>query len=218
MLFCILLTEHLRHGRHRKQGILITHGIRVASIGAIEPSSNYHHGHVDAVDNGTARIMSWNHLNLPGFGQAPTRLTDLERILLCDIPERVHSNTESWFLNIVDFLHGEILPANKDRDSAVMSRSSEGGVKRSRVEAIVRNIYKRSLFITDNGHLGMAQDSILEGDLVCVLFGCSISVILRRVDDHFIYISDACVVGYMYGKGIEELEAGKLQAETFEIH
>jgi hypothetical protein len=26
------------------------------------------------------------------------------------------------------------------------------------------------------------------------------------------------VLGYMYGKGIEELEAGKLQAETFEIH
>jgi hypothetical protein len=64
----------------------------------------------------------------------------------------------------------------------------------------------------------MAQDSILEGDLICIVFGCSIPVILRETDGHYIFISDACVPGYMFGKGIEELEQENLHSDLFEIH
>ena len=59
----------------------------------------------------------------------------------------------------------------------------------------------------------MAQDSVLERDLICVLFGCSIHVILREIDGHYILISDAYVSGYMYGEGIEELMQWSLHSE-----
>jgi hypothetical protein len=77
---------------------------------------------------------------------------------------------------------------------------------------------RRRSFITFEGDMGLAEVTVVDGDKVCILFGCSIPVILRKVNDHYNYISDACVVDYMHGKGIEKLTEGKFQEEIFEIH
>jgi hypothetical protein len=59
--------------------------------------------------------------------------------------------------------------------------------------------------------MGLAEAIVLSGDRVCIVFGCSTLVILWKINNHYIYISDACVVDYMHGKGMEELENGKFQ-------
>lgn len=183
-----------------EKGTLFANGICIASVGSIAPSPQATYS--DELDHGMETVQGWKRYVLTHSDQAPVRLEEFKRLLLCDIPEFMDLNTKSW----VDLFDQDWL-LDSDYWRSV-----------PRVQTITHNIFKRHLFITENVNLGMAQDSILKGDLVCVLFGCSIPVILRRVDGHFIYISDACLVGYMYGKGIEELKAGKREKEVFEIH
>ncbi|KAK4172319.1 heterokaryon incompatibility protein-domain-containing protein [Triangularia setosa] len=46
-----------------------------------------------------------------------------------------------------------------------------------RVQAVIWN---RCMIRTNNGTLGLANQDVREGDLVCIIFGCSVPVILRR--------------------------------------
>lgn len=46
-----------------------------------------------------------------------------------------------------------------------------------RVQSVIWN---RAMITTDSGKLGLVSDSVKEGDLVCILYGCSVPVILRR--------------------------------------
>ncbi|KAH0543391.1 hypothetical protein FGG08_002249 [Glutinoglossum americanum] len=46
-----------------------------------------------------------------------------------------------------------------------------------RVQAVIWN---RSLMRTENDHLGIVRKDVQEGDLICILYGCSVPVILRR--------------------------------------
>jgi hypothetical protein len=55
------------------------------------------------------------------------------------------------------------------------------------------------------------------GDKVCILLGCQIPLILRRVGEHYIYIGEAYVDGYMYGKGVEEMDKGRFKVKDFDI-
>jgi Heterokaryon incompatibility protein (HET) len=181
--------------------VLFAQGICIASIKAVAPLNETSYVNEELV--GTSTVEAWRDYVLDHAADNYLgRVEELERLLLCDIPERTGPKTEF-----------EMSPFDQNG-----SLNREYWAAVPNVQAITHNMFKRNIFITDDGNLGMAQDSILEGDLVCVLFGCSIPVILRIVDAHFIFVSDACVVGYMYGKGIEELEAGSFEAETFEIH
>jgi hypothetical protein len=60
-----------------------------------------------------------------------------------------------------------------------------------------------------------------EGDLVCVVLGCSVPLILRRVvgfGEHYINLGDAYVHGFMSGEALLGLQSGKYTSKFFEIH
>lgn len=66
----------------------------------------------------------------------------------------------------------------------------------------------RRLTVTTKGYLGMAASRAEQGDLVCVLFGCSIPVILReRKGDEvgtFDFIGECYLDGFMNGDALEK--------------
>ena len=201
------------------KGVLSARGVCISSVAFLAPSIEKDGlQRPNNLVDGSATVRLWRSF----IYQNTSRLADLRKLLLCDIRrsvEPVPDHAETHFFDIYSLFEEDVWRDEKDlRDQSPFN--SEGMRKRERAEAlaIIHNIFMRRLFVTGTGAIGMAQDSILEGDLVCILFGCSIPVILRRFDGHHLYISDACVVGYMYGRGIEELEAGKLEAELFEIH
>lgn len=76
---------------------------------------------------------------------------------------------------------------------------------------------RRTLFISDD-IVGLAPWDAKPEDIVCVLPGCRFPVVLRKLKTHVILIGEAYVGGYMHGKAMDELTAGKLRMETFEIH
>ncbi|KAL2754100.1 hypothetical protein ACRALDRAFT_1093265 [Sodiomyces alcalophilus JCM 7366] len=66
------------------------------------------------------------------------------------------------------------------------------------------------LMVSRNGRIGMVTEKAMKGDLVCVLFGCSIPVLLRKSEskDGFSLVGECFLDGYMTGAalGLPELK------------
>jgi hypothetical protein len=77
---------------------------------------------------------------------------------------------------------------------------------------------QRRFFVTNTDLIGISSESAEPGDLICILLGCWMPVVLRPKDGHYIFLGEACVHGYMYGKAMVELAEGKFQLQNFEIH
>jgi Heterokaryon incompatibility protein (HET) len=77
----------------------------------------------------------------------------------------------------------------------------------------------RRLMTTDNGLIGMAPLRAANGDLVCVLYGCSVPVVLRKRGelDEYEFIGECYMDDYMYGKAIDDLENGSASRHTYII-
>ncbi|KAI0456568.1 heterokaryon incompatibility protein-domain-containing protein [Xylaria acuta] len=69
---------------------------------------------------------------------------------------------------------------------------------------IIRALHHR-FFHTANGHLGLGPPATLPGDLVCVLSGCTMPLILRRVDSHYVLVGQCHVLGLMDGEGVQRI-------------
>jgi hypothetical protein len=90
------------------------------------------------------------------------------------------------------------------------------------VESWIRRIcfclYGRRLFVSEQGgELGLCPESYRDGDIVAILLGCSVPVLLRPQEGYYTLVGDVYLYGYMYGKGIDELDGGKFSVETFDI-
>ncbi|GKZ38225.1 hypothetical protein AbraIFM66950_010254 [Aspergillus brasiliensis] len=75
----------------------------------------------------------------------------------------------------------------------------------------------RRLMISSKDYIGLVPSRTQEGDLICVLFGCSVPVILRKQDDHYIFIGECYVHGIMDGEAIEQMKEGCLVEEEFTL-
>jgi hypothetical protein len=72
-------------------------------------------------------------------------------------------------------------------------------------------------FYTRKGYLGYGPKWIQEGDLVCVLHNCRVPVLLRKVDDHYYFVSLCFVLGIMDGEAAEMVHRGEIFMQKFDI-
>jgi Heterokaryon incompatibility protein (HET) len=73
----------------------------------------------------------------------------------------------------------------------------------------------RCYFISITGFIGLAPDISKEGDLICILFGCSIPVILRKEGTECILVGESYIDGFMQGEGMKEFEKGTYPLQEF---
>jgi hypothetical protein len=78
--------------------------------------------------------------------------------------------------------------------------------------------FRRRLFHTPDGYLGLGPPELLPGDLVCVLCGCSIPLLLRRVDSHYTLVGHCFVLGLMDGEAAQRVKEARAEIQCFEIH
>ena len=78
-------------------------------------------------------------------------------------------------------------------------------------------IFHRRFFISGRGIMGLCPNNYQEGDIVVILLGCAVPVLLRPHEGRYELVGDIYLYGYMYGKGIDELEEGKFKLEDFEL-
>lgn len=70
---------------------------------------------------------------------------------------------------------------------------------------------------TRTGHFGRFPAYVREGDNICLLKGYDGPVVLRRVDDHFVFVGSAFIVEPLGGRSEAEMETMKSSIEIFEI-
>ena len=75
----------------------------------------------------------------------------------------------------------------------------------------------RSLAITSNGYMGAMPQEVQPGDLVCVLFGCSVPVVLRKRTDQesYQFIGECYLHGFMDAEAIAFQVKGRLKEHSF---
>lgn len=77
----------------------------------------------------------------------------------------------------------------------------------------------RRFFISSGRRIGIVENDVVKGDMVCILRGCSRPVILRpRKAGGFIFVGGAYMDKYGDGRAEEELKDGKYELQNFEIH
>lgn len=84
--------------------------------------------------------------------------------------------------------------------------SEESFASRFRDTTSTRTMARR-LATTRKGYVGMGPSHAKKDDIVCVLFGCSVPVVLRPVnslENTFQFVGECFLDGYMYGEGVRK--------------
>ena len=97
---------------------------------------------------------------------------------------------------------------DRELDATPMSRATDALVVKFvlRVQEVVLN---RRLINTVSGRLGLAPEMAKKRDLVCILFGCSVPIVLRQQKDagtgeeYFQLIGECYIHGIMEGEALE---------------
>ena len=106
----------------------------------------------------------------------------------------------------------------RDWDATPMSRATDALVVKFvlRVQEVVLN---RRLVNTKDGRLGLAPDLAKKRDLICILFGCSVPIVLRRHQDagtgeeYFQFIGECYIHGIMMGEALDMAKRASVDNE-----
>jgi hypothetical protein len=71
----------------------------------------------------------------------------------------------------------------------------------------------RRVVVLHGGHFALVPEHAEVGDVVCVLLGCSVPAVLRRVREHYAFIGECFLSGIMQGELVRDLE----RLEEFEL-
>jgi hypothetical protein len=69
----------------------------------------------------------------------------------------------------------------------------------------------RCLVITENGYIGLGPRQVKTKDQVCIMYGCSVPLIVRPCDNGFSMIGEAYVHGLMDGEAVKYMEDKNLK-------
>ena len=82
---------------------------------------------------------------------------------------------------------------------------------------LVAGMQQHTAFVTAKGYVGWGRKGFRIGDCVCVLPGCLMPVLLRKVDSQSIHLGTCYVEGLMHGEAISCVKKGTAHAEIFHI-
>jgi hypothetical protein len=74
----------------------------------------------------------------------------------------------------------------------------------------------RRLAITEKSYIGAAIQEAQQGDLICVLFGCSVPVLLRKgIGEEYRFVGECYLHGFMDAEAIAMQVRGDFQVQDF---
>ncbi|PMD13389.1 hypothetical protein NA56DRAFT_612283 [Hyaloscypha hepaticicola] len=88
-----------------------------------------------------------------------------------------------------------------------------------RVQSVIWN---RKFFVSSNKYIGLAPPAAQVGDFICILYGCSVPVVLRRQEDmngkgFFQVVGESYVHRIMDGEALATAKASGIFEEDFEL-
>jgi hypothetical protein len=100
----------------------------------------------------------------------------------------------------------------------ILERGEPTGYIAEELNKVRANLLHRNLLISDRGYIGLGPIAARKSDMICVLYGCSVPVILRKVSGYYIFIGECYVQGLMDGQALELLKKGIVKEIKFNLH
>ena len=135
-----------------------------------------------------------------------------------------HALRRVCFLDTTDFegvpAQGRWEPNSHAKFEQIFQNYESQEEGRIRFESLLRalRVYmtNRAIFVTEQGRIGMAVNTIQPGDSVTLLLGHDLPVILRSMNEsgHFRYVADCYMHGFMDGEAL--IEARKAADPTYD--
>lgn len=140
-------------------------------------------------------------------------------LLVTGSPQVVHEEFRKWFNSTQSLCFDggsleHILKSVQDERTAALIHSAP-----NQDEYIQDSFYGRffdtvvrmslSLMTSCEGRVGMVTEKAVEGDLVCVLYGCSVPMLLRKIEhgDQFKVVGECYLDGCMNGEALKQVDA-----------
>lgn len=76
--------------------------------------------------------------------------------------------------------------------------------------------FHRRLVVTEKGHLGLAPEHVQTGDLVIIMMGSQVPLVLREVQQHYVFVGDAFIDGVMDGEAWAERDGNEKRVFTIQ--
>ncbi|CAG8978284.1 hypothetical protein HYALB_00010282 [Hymenoscyphus albidus] len=73
----------------------------------------------------------------------------------------------------------------------------------------------RTMFALNKGYFGVGPLGTQPGDTVCVLWGCDVPVVIRRLEDHYVLVGPCFVLGFMDGEMRKMVDQGLKKEKIF---
>lgn len=142
------------------------------------------------------------------------------------------TNAPSWYHRACMQCLSSVTPNGDLSPSALMALNSTPSTMVSFLERVQRVIWDRKFLRTEEGIengkekkslFGLAPTRAMEGDIICILFGCSVPVVLREhitADDHYFeFIGESYIHGMMDGEAVAKKrpEWPYSDSETFKL-
>ncbi len=150
----------------------------------------------------------------------------LWRTLVGDRASTGLSPPDHWPLALSTALNQTVRKSPINTSQLITDRSTATSVREflRRVQEVA---WGRALIKTIHGYLGLAHEMVQKGDSICILYGCSVPVVLRRIsgtdpdqNPGYRFIGECYVHDMMEGEAFglaRERNDGKLLKETFEL-
>jgi hypothetical protein len=85
------------------------------------------------------------------------------------------------------------------------------------VSAASLRMHGKRLVLSDSKHVGLAPWNPAEGDILCMLLGCSFPVIFRPTNGYYLLIGKVYVDELMNGEAIAQIKVGIYTLKTFKL-
>lgn len=132
---------------------------------------------------------------------------------------------EAYIQSLVCGRHAATERFSKENSQTIMSLSFDQAPIDDQIRDIITLICKafdagirgRTMAITSQGYIGAMPQEVQSGDLVCVLFGCSVPVVLRKRPDSnsYAFVGECYLHGFMDAEAIALHVEGKLAEQNF---
>ena len=76
--------------------------------------------------------------------------------------------------------------------------------QKSLVASMMQSTCARTLVLTKKGYLGLGPTNARKDDLVCILYGCSVPVIIRKYGQGHRYVGESYIHGLMDGAAVDQ--------------
>ncbi|TVY71201.1 Heterokaryon incompatibility protein 6 OR allele [Lachnellula suecica] len=189
--------------REVSNGTLLVMGLEIDTVDIISSRCS----------NGTILAEA---LNIGGFNPNDENIEDvpdeLWRTMVADRGPNAISSPK-WYMRACH--HAIAMSNNGDLDTKLLIDQGRDSIVVEFLTRVFDVVSNRKFFRSANKRrLGLAPPKAEKGDIICILFGCSVPVLLRRVENgQHILVGECYVHGMMDGEAISAMTKKQLRRE-----